>query len=29
VRVGLATDDEIKTIAAWMKQAHARTIEIR
>jgi len=27
--VGVATDEEINTIAAWVKRAHARTIEIR
>ena len=27
--VGVATDDEINRIAAWMKQTHVRTIEIR
>jgi murein L,D-transpeptidase YafK len=27
--VGLATDDEINRLAAWMKQTHVRTIEIR
>ena len=27
--LGLATDDEINRIAAWVKQTHVRTIEIR
>jgi murein L,D-transpeptidase YafK len=27
--VGVATDDEINRIAAWAKQTHVRTIEIR
>jgi hypothetical protein len=27
--VGLATDEEMATIAAWVRTAHARTIELR
>jgi len=27
--VGVATDEEINTIAAWVKQVHTHTIEIR